>query len=485
MLETFSQIIQIIYLLVILVILFYIFVLPMWEDCKKYVWSDSSEEEYEHQTQQYDEKDIIESQEISDLPNYRPYDHQFELASTQSSIEYHDENFGFSDLLKIYKKKEFLVQYQSSLDISFKEKLSIYLEKLQSVERDIQEAQAKQSGGMYARHDTTLIRLEAEKSEIDDVIRTIGRRKSNNTIERIQKNFRSMIYHKKFGFRSLIGREKVKDYLALKIYTFSQNPRVFFHTYQNLILTGHSGVGKTKVGETMGYIYSKSGILARDKFRVITAQDLVSKYVGDSGQVAREKLLSCLEGFLLIDEAYELGHNDLHNHHSESVTELVNSLSTYKGLLVVGAAGYKDEMEGFRNANKGIKRRFSDEIHLESYSSKQLTHMLIKFIKDVTPDIEFSNKDGRTVYTLIDYVYQKDPRIFEHQAGDMEKLSGHINRSIYGNNRVRWGNTRSNAYLIQSGFNHFLRQKGVILVFPSQIKEKSSLSNTSYSQSIS
>ncbi len=468
--EYWAGIFQVIYFLILIIILLYLFVPVVWPSVKSYISG-------------YMDKDVMYEEESEENINteqsidydYKSYDANFKLNRIEETDDIDDnitskdnDLYNYGDLLNEYKNEDFLNEYKDALDINFHEKLIIYNKIYKQKLNDIHEAESKynSTSGIYRQHDTTLERLESEKDEIEKILKVLKYRINNNNIKNIKKNFKLMITNKESGFNSLIGREDIKDYLALQIDTFKQNPKIFFKNYQNIIITGKSGVGKTKLGEVIGYIYCKSGILVRNKFRVITASDLTSKFVNDSGQRTREKILSCLEGFLLIDEAYELGSSNKfgisYNHNSEAVTELTNLLSTYKGLSVVGAAGYHEEMEGFKNANKGLMRRFSSVLHLKSYNSKQLTDILIKFIYNMTDNIKLSDNDANILYTLINYVYKKDKSIFDKQAGDMESLSAHIGRSIYGNRNRTWknGKTKNNSYLLFKGYKSYLRTKG-------------------------
>ena len=194
-----------------------------------------------------------------------------------------------------------------------------------------------------------------------------------------------MLYNKKKGFASLVGREEIKDKLASQIYVFCRNPKIFFNNFQNFVIYGKSGVGKTKLTETMAYIYCKSGILIREKYRCVTTQDFKSPYVNESAKLTREIFLSTLEGVLLVDEAYAWipegkGLFKMADHGEESLTEAVNFWDKNIGLSITCLAGYKDKLQVVLDANEGIDRPSPDKITLEDYTSEQLTHMLIQVL---------------------------------------------------------------------------------------------------------
>jgi len=433
--------------------------------------------EIERELRRENSNTINVDDEDESMFKYKSYKQKFRLEDigdqslTMDDIEMKNNIFNCEDLKKIYKDHDFLSSYRSALKFSFNEKIKIYQEKLNECNRDIklQEAKNNSAATLYAQHDVTLERLKREHVEYVSIISILEHRLRNNTISNIKKNFELIIYHPNKGFKSLIGRTEVKDFLALQIYTFCQNPRVFFRNFQNILITGKSGIGKTKLAKTLGYIYSKSGILARNKFRAITSQDLTTKYVNDSAHITREYLMSCLEGILFIDEAYQLGASSFmdmgSSHNSEAITEMVNFLDKNVGLSVVAAAGYRKEMNKFKNANKGLERRFPNDIHLKKYNSRQLTDILIKFLKNTNPDIFISQDDANTLYTLIDYLYEEDKKIFDKQAGDMQNLSNYLSRAIYGNNKRTWKNnsTKNNSILLLDGIQTYLKPKGILI----------------------
>lgn len=479
MLSTISDVLWIIYvilLIIFILVLLYSIVYPEAsitnifnnvtnEDEEVFEGDDECHDDYGDQDQ--DPESIIYN-------DYKPVKHHIKINKLSEDeideVSTNNTTFNYDDFIEIHQDQDFLSNYRDALNISFTEKLKLYIRMKSEVYRDIKAAEVKYTNDLYQQHDTTLERLKSNKGIFETIISILNNRIKNNTIQTIKRNFKMMINNKKHGFKSLVGREKVKDFLALQIFTFSRTPRTFYTIYQNMYIDGKSGIGKTKTAETIGYIYSKSGILVRHKFRVIGAEDLTSKYVNDSAKITNDIFMSCLEGILFIDEAYQLAVDGVlglkgGNHNSEAVTELVRLTGIYKGLSVVVFAGYKREMKGLMNANKGLSGRFPHHIHLKKYEGTQLTDILILFIKNIMTDIHISQNDANTIYTLIDELYTKDKKIFDGQARDMENLSGHISRSINGNKKRTWINdkTKNNSVLIFNGFRTYLRPKGISL----------------------
>lgn len=429
-----------------------------------------------------DDNDIIENEESN--PNckktnqyhYKKNNRKMILKNTPVKQE---STITYTDFISIVFNEKFLANYCDALKISFTEKLLIYTNKLKKIQIDLRTAKIRNNS---PGHDSSLDRFRRAESELLQIKKAIDIRLKNLSIDQIRKDFEEAIYDSDNGFESLIGREDVKDYLALQIFTFARNPKLFFKNFQNMLIYGKSGVGKTKVGETIGFIYAKSGILGRRKVRVVTKQEFTSAYVNESPQLTRELLLGTLEGVLIIDEAYALippqtvlGRGIDHGH--EAIAEIVNFLDKNIGLSVVIAAGYEDEMEErFMKSNQGMERRFPHKIKLKDYNSEQLTDILLKFIETTSPDLEISGSDANYIYLLLDHLINKKDNIFEKQAGDMLILSGYITRSIYGSISKTWcglnekkehPNIRSseddenNEKMILDGFNDYLRIKNM------------------------
>ena len=469
---------QIIYFLILLFILLIIIYPYLKSSYNSYKEKSTDEEELNEE----DEDESTTNQEQLRYDKYVEYPNEFNLKLMNDDDSSYDENnhdsdFSYKDLLHVYHTSEFLSNYRSSLKLSFKEKLKKYKSMLTLLNRDIKSAESRHSDGnsILSPHDTSLERLRRSKSELSSIINIVEYRLNNNTIKSIKSNFDSMFYNTKRGFVSLIGRNDVKDALALQIYTFSQNPRIFFNNFQNIIITGKSGVGKTKLADAIGYIYSKSGIFARNKFRCVTKQDFTSPYVNEASQLARELLFSCLEGVIFIDEAYELipqGNmfGAMHDHGNEALTEMVNFWDKNIGLSCTIMGGYKKEMQRILDANEGVDRRFPYKMHLASYSSSQLTDILLKFLHGSVPDIKVGQKDANSIYTILNYLYTENKVLFAKQAGDMLNLSSCIAKAMYGNTKRKWisesvnGRTKNNSKILLSGFNSYLRGKGSKLV---------------------
>jgi hypothetical protein len=376
---------------------------------------------------------------------------------------------------ELVSDKRFINTYTKALMKSFKDKIKIYTRMSNRLRRDLETAQRK-SGGSFGvvSHNTNLERLRKVAVDIDAIGKAIEERLKTLSLKQVERDLKSAIYDRKNGIESLIGRDEVKDLLALQIYSFSRNPKIFFTSFQNIAIYGGSGLGKTKLAETIGHVYARSGILIRRKFRIATQQDFTTAYVNESANLTRNLLMSTLEGVIFIDEAYGitppknlLGGSGI-NHGHEAITELVNFADKHMGLSVIIAAGYEGEMESrFMGANEGMPRRFPHIIRLNNYTSRQLTDILLRFLNSSAPELIVGSYEAGFIYGIVDQLMIAHDNIFDKQAGDMKTISGFLIRSIYGSVSKKWSdsNYENNNSMILSGFNDYLRNRGISINF--------------------
>lgn len=300
--------------------------------------------------------------------------------------------------------------------------------------------------------------------QIDDLLTQINQKAASLGVDDIRQGLISAVA----GIDSLTGREEVKDFIALQLYTFARNPRVFLSNFQNIAIYGPSGVGKTKLAKVIGHAYASSGILVRDHVQVITKQALTTAYVNESARITRKLLMSNLEAVVFLDEAYDitppptlLGPN-VADHGREAITEMVNFMDKMKGLAILIAAGYEEEMESrFMKANEGLPRRFPHKIILQPYTPKELTEILLRFLASTCPDIVIGERQADYLYTAITYLHKHHPDVLKTQAGAMENLSAHIARAVYGTPGKSW--PKDAESLVLAGINAFLAQSNTAL----------------------
>jgi SpoVK/Ycf46/Vps4 family AAA+-type ATPase len=307
--------------------------------------------------------------------------------------------------------------------------------------------------------------IQSTIDEMAELVRDIDQRRSNITIEQVRMSLISAVSDRQCGIESLTGRDDIKNFLAEKLYTFAHNPRVFFTNFQNMAIYGPSGIGKTKLAKVIGHVYAASGILVRNHVHVVTKQALTTAYVDESGRKTRKLLLANLESVVFIDEAYDMTPPDTAmgkgiDHGQEAIAEMVNFIDKMIGLSIIIVSGYEKEMkERFMNANEGLDRRFPCKLILQPYNTEELTNIAIKFILESNPGLQFNEKVANYLFTLIQSIDDTHPEFFEHQAGDMQNLSGFISESLTGRN---W--PEDHEQIIMAGVNKYLSSHGVGLI---------------------
>lgn len=157
------------------------------------------------------------------------------------------------------------------------------------------------------------------------------------------------------------------------------------------LFAGNPGTGKTTVARYMGQILRNLGMLKRGHLVEYTASSLMSevfndKNHGDFYEVAKK----ALDGVLFIDEAYQLV-SDTTGRGGPVLAALLPFMENNRKNICVIVAGYEEEMKGFLKQNSGFKSRFTDIIHFDNYTGKELCEILLSMLaeKGVTPDDEY------------------------------------------------------------------------------------------------
>jgi len=266
------------------------------------------------------------------------------------------------------------------------------------------------------------------------------------------------------GIASIKGtsRESLRISLIKIIYMFIEVPLFFFKGFNNFILTGPPGSGKTKVASVIANLMKNLGILATTNVIMATRQNLVAEFTGQSGPKTRNLLSNGLEGVVFIDEAYTLTPCKEKNYHidnlaEEAVGELINFIDKFIGCIVIIVAGYKDKMNDcFLKFNEGMSRRFPKQIELLPYNSKDLFNIFEIFLND-SIDIKtiLTTEQRHYIKGIIKTLNEND--VFNNQAGDMLNLS-----KVIGEDAI----LNSNKYdkkLIKLSFKKFCLAKDIAI----------------------
>ena len=211
--------------------------------------------------------------------------------------------------------------------------------------------------------------LEEVLNELDDFI---GMRSVKNSIRRLA--VQSMFMKQ----RAQMGAGKVQQ-MAM-----------------NFVLMGNPGTGKTSIARKMGEILQSMDILPTSRVIEASRATLVGKYMGETPKIVNSMCDKAMGGILFIDEAYTLSdQNDQYG--KEAIDTLMKRMEDDRGKFVVIAAGYKDQMEQFMQANPGLASRFNHKLHIEDYNEDELLAIYKKMAQKesyiLSPTAEFKVLD--------------------------------------------------------------------------------------------
>ena len=157
----------------------------------------------------------------------------------------------------------------------------------------------------------------------------------------------------------------------------------------HIVFTGNPGTGKTTVARILGKLFNVMQLLPTDNVVETDRSGLVAQYVGQTAPLVNMMCDKAMGGVLFIDEAYTLAGDTFGK---EAIDALLKRMEDDRGKFVVIAAGYKNEMEDFIQANPGLKSRFTHFIHLEDYNPGELFDLFKLYAKKghytITSDAE-------------------------------------------------------------------------------------------------
>ena len=151
----------------------------------------------------------------------------------------------------------------------------------------------------------------------------------------------------------------------------------------NMMFKGNSGTGKTTVSKIMAELLYSLGIIKTSKIVEVAGKDLIGEHLGQTAPKTQRIINSALDGVLFIDEAGSImtskGSADFP---AEAIATLCNNIDRYKDRLVIIFAGYKNDMNSFKNKNAGLASRIGFEIEFEDFSKEELTQIFINKITE-------------------------------------------------------------------------------------------------------
>tara|TARA_B100001564_G_scaffold304526_1_gene273137 strand:- start:656 stop:1768 length:1113 start_codon:yes stop_codon:yes gene_type:complete len=218
-----------------------------------------------------------------------------------------------------------------------------------------------------------------------------------------------------------VGLRGIKADIIKQIMYFLQDFNGKSEDMLHTVLQGPPGVGKTMVGEILGEIYYKLGIIQgagnEYKFKIIKRSDLIGQYLGTTAKKTQEVINSCLGGVMFIDEAYSLGNEGKQDIYAKECIDTINqNLTEQKGKFLCIIAGYENDLNKcFFRYNEGLRRRFPFVYTLDNYDFKELLQIFSSMLTKDKWSIDMSDD-------VLEKTFQKNYDVFENMAGDMETL---------------------------------------------------------------
>lgn len=144
----------------------------------------------------------------------------------------------------------------------------------------------------------------------------------------------------------------------------------------HMLFLGNPGTGKTTAARLIGAAFAAMGLLKTDAedppFVEVHHSDVAHPHVGEGEKRMAAKFAEARGGILFIDEAYAfLGKSD-HRSDEKIVAVIVQKMEDMRNEIIVIAAGYPADMEGFLDSNPGLRSRFTNRVNFPDYSTADL-----------------------------------------------------------------------------------------------------------------
>ena len=188
--------------------------------------------------------------------------------------------------------------------------------------------------------------------------------------------------------RRLVGLEPVKieveRLVAAREFTRAREARGLPPIEQSphLVFTGNPGTGKTTVARLVADLYKSLGILKKGHVVEADCSKLIAAYIGQTPIKTQRLCEQARGGVLFIDEAYGLTAHQHQGYGPEAIETLLKFMEDNRGDIVVIVAGYPKEMQGFLDANPGLRSRFDVVIDFPDYSTEELTSIFDLYLEE-------------------------------------------------------------------------------------------------------
>lgn len=149
-------------------------------------------------------------------------------------------------------------------------------------------------------------------------------------------------------------------------------------------------------------------------FIIARREDLVGQYVGQTAPRTKAILDKALGGVLMIDEAYNLYHNDRDSFGEESLSLINEYMSLHAGELIVIFAGYKQQLlDSIFKIQPGLARRCTWFFEIDDYTTADLVAIFKLQIENAGWTLEGTDKE-------LSLLFNQYKSVIKH-GGDTEK----------------------------------------------------------------
>lgn len=150
--------------------------------------------------------------------------------------------------------------------------------------------------------------------------------------------------------------------------------------FNNMVLLGPPGVGKTSLLRAFGTLCEAGGVTRCAKVTFAFRNNMVGQYLGSSAVMTTELVEGALGGLLVIDEVYALGSTEHRDSFAkEAIDTLTFLMDKYRDDLIVAVAGYPEDVRCcFLQQNIGLERRFTHWMTLDPYTPEQLAEIFAR-----------------------------------------------------------------------------------------------------------
>jgi len=167
----------------------------------------------------------------------------------------------------------------------------------------------------------------------------------------------------------------------------------------HLVFTGNPGTGKTTVARLVADLYKSLGILKKGHVVEADCSKLIAAYIGQTPIKTQRLCEEARGGVLFIDEAYGLTAHQHQGYGPEAIETLLKFMEDNRGDIVVIVAGYPKEMQGFLDANPGLRSRFDVVIDFPDYSTEELTSIFDLYLEQFQLELSPEAREKVITYT--------------------------------------------------------------------------------------